>query len=540
MAIKLRLKQRMYLQFFLAVLPLAIVFSYQMLSTSELPEKIDRALSIFDMRLQASANFKSFLNGVIDAVDTGKLSSKTLASLADSKGYVAAYLTASPNPDIEATAKTLDKILEAVTANNSIEAITPLRAEINSVDKALAASAGDLKTQLSVLVEDENRISRNKNRISVGVALSTLLLIAFIVRQMVNGITRPIGFAVRTARHVSNGDLTSHIEVIRHDEIGELQQALYDMNEALIAIVGNVRGATDSIATCTKQIAAGNSDLSQRTEEQATSLQETASSMEEMTATVKQNADNAKQANQLAANASDVAIKGGQVVGEVVQTMASISDSSRKIVDIISVIEGIAFQTNILALNAAVEAARAGEQGRGFAVVAGEVRNLAQRSAAAAKEIKTLIGDSVNKVNTGSKLVDQAGATMSEIVTAVKRVTDIMSEISAASDEQSTGIEHVSQEITHMDETTQQNAALVEQAAAAAESMEEQANTLMEAVSMFKLNTVAGAARTAISKHMISTEAAPAHIASTEIATTRINRNPVRIKESKDSDWKEF
>lgn len=304
---------------------------------------------------------------------------------------------------------------------------------------------------------------------------------------MVNGITKPIAMAVHAAKQVAEGDLTTTILLTRQDEIGELQQALFDMNKSLIGIVYNVRSATDATATGAKQIASGNSDLSQRTEEQAASLEETASSMEELTSTVRQNSDNAKQASLLAANASDVAVKGGHVVGEVVQTMSSISDSSKKIVDIISVIEGIAFQTNILALNAAVEAARAGEQGRGFAVVASEVRNLAQRSATAAKEIKSLIGDSAAKVNTGSKLVDQAGATMSEIVNAVQRVTDIMSEIAAASSEQSAGIEQVNLSITNMDEVTQQNAALVEEAAAAAESMEGQAEALMDAVRQFKL-----------------------------------------------------
>jgi methyl-accepting chemotaxis protein len=241
-----------------------------------------------------------------------------------------------------------------------------------------------------------------------------------------------------------------------------------------------------------KEIASGNADLSSRTEEQASSLEETASSMEELTSTVKQNAENAKQANQLAAGASEVAVKGGTVVGQVVTTMSSINESSKKIVDIISVIDGIAFQTNILALNAAVEAARAGEQGRGFAVVATEVRTLAQRSAAAAKEIKELIGDSVEKVGAGTKLVDEAGKTMEEIVSSVKRVTDIMAEITAASQEQSAGIEQVNTAITQMDEVTQQNAALVEEAAAAAESMEEQAGNLATAVAIFKLSGQSG------------------------------------------------
>jgi len=281
----------------------------------------------------------------------------------------------------------------------------------------------------------------------------------------------------------------------------DLARALNATVENLKTLVGEIKEAVDSIGTASKEIAQGNTDLSQRTEEQASSLEETASSMEELTSTVKANAENAKQANQLAIGASDVAGKGGAVVGEVVGTMSSINESSRKIVDIISVIDGIAFQTNILALNAAVEAARAGEQGRGFAVVAAEVRNLAQRSAAAAKEIKTLIGDSVEKVENGTKLVDQAGQTMEEIVTSIKRVTDIMSEISAASSEQSAGIEQVNQAITQMDEVTQQNAALVEEAAAAAESLEEQAQNLSTSVSVFKLDTKGGMTHVAAPKH---------------------------------------
>ena len=352
-------------------------------------------------------------------------------------------------------------------------------------------------------------------------------------------ITRPLQQAVEVAGAVAKGDLTQHIEVKSRDEVGQLLQALKDMNESLTGIVSEVRSNTDSITTASQEIAQGNTDLSQRTEEQASSLEETASSMEELTSTVKQNAENAKQANQLASNASDIAVKGGQVVGDVVHTMASISDSSKKIVDIISVIEGIAFQTNILALNAAVEAARAGEQGRGFAVVAGEVRNLAQRSAAAAKEIKTLIGDSVDKVSTGSKQVDQAGATMTEIVQAVKRVTDIMSEIAAASNEQSAGIEQVNQAITQMDEVTQQNAALVEEAAAAAESMQEQSAVLMKAVSIFKLDLSSAGVRTSAqpASQRTNRPTVAHHAAAVPV---RRGRQLAKAKEDKDGDWKEF
>jgi methyl-accepting chemotaxis protein len=312
-------------------------------------------------------------------------------------------------------------------------------------------------------------------------------LLAWIGFTTIRAITRPLNDAVKLARAVAEGDLTQRIEVHSTNEIGQLMQALKEMNENLVRVVGQVRIGTDTVATASSQIAAGNLDLSSRTEQQASSLEETASSMEELTSTVKQNAENARQANQLVVSTADIAVKGGQVVGQVVDTMASIKDSSRKIADIIGVIDGIAFQTNILALNAAVEAARAGEQGRGFAVVASEVRNLAQRSAGAAKEIKTLIEDSVGKVDAGGKLVDDAGKTMDEIVSSVKRVTDIMSEIAAASQEQSSGIEQVNQAITQMDQVTQQNAALVEEAAAAAESLQDQAGKLIEVVSVFKL-----------------------------------------------------
>ena len=320
------------------------------------------------------------------------------------------------------------------------------------------------------------------------IGLAAVVIGVVLALSITRSIVRPLHGALEVARKVAGGELTSRVEVEGRDETSELLQALKDMNESLSRTVGEVRAGTETITTASQEIATGNADLSSRTEAQASSLEETASSMEELTSTVKQNADNARQANQLAVSASSIAVKGGSVVSQVVDTMGSIKDSSRKIVDIIGVIDGIAFQTNILALNAAVEAARAGEQGRGFAVVASEVRNLAQRSAGAAKEIKSLIGDSVDKVDAGSKLVDEAGQTMGLIVTSIKQVADIMGEITAATQEQSIGIEEVNQAITQMDEMTQQNAALVEQAAAAAESMQEQARKLATAVSVFKLD----------------------------------------------------
>ncbi|HEX5372910.1 MAG TPA: methyl-accepting chemotaxis protein [Aquabacterium sp.] len=301
-------------------------------------------------------------------------------------------------------------------------------------------------------------------------------------------VTRPIHEAVQLAKAVASGDLTSRIHVASKDETGQLLAALKAMNDSLVSIVSNVRHSSDSIATGSAQIATGNADLSQRTEEQASNLQQTAASMEQLTSTVKQNSDTARQANQLASGASQAAAKGGEVVGQVVGTMEQITASSKKINDIISVIDGIAFQTNILALNAAVEAARAGEQGRGFAVVASEVRSLAQRSAQAAKEIKTLISESVEKVEAGSALVDEAGKSMQEIVNQVARVTDLIAEISAASVEQTQGIGQVGDAVNQLDQVTQQNAALVEESAAAAESLRHQAANLAQVVGVFRLS----------------------------------------------------
>ena len=304
---------------------------------------------------------------------------------------------------------------------------------------------------------------------------------------LVRSITGPLDQAVKISQAVAAGDLSQEFDASGASETSQLLLALKDMQTSLVKVVSNVRENSESVATASAQIAQGNNDLSQRTEEQASALEETAASMEELSATVKQNADNARQANQLALNASTVAMQGGDVVGQVVDTMKGINDSSKRIADIISVIDGIAFQTNILALNAAVEAARAGEQGRGFAVVASEVRSLAGRSAEAAKEIKSLIGASVERVQAGSRLVADAGATMTEIVGSVQRVSDIIGEITSASTEQSEGIGQINTAITQLDQMTQQNAALVEESAAAAESLKEQTGRLAQVVSTFKL-----------------------------------------------------
>jgi len=337
----------------------------------------------------------------------------------------------------------------------------------------------------AVRIEQSAEASRN---FTVMLAVAVLGLSVFFSWRLTRGIVVPLNRAVEVAVAVAANDLRSDIVVDSTDETGRLLQALKTMNDGLERIVGEVRNGTEHMATASGEIAAGNQDLSSRTEQQAGSLEETSSAMEELTATVKQNADNARQANTLAVSASQVAVKGGAIVSQVVDTMGSINASSRKIVDIIAVIDGIAFQTNILALNAAVEAARAGEQGRGFAVVASEVRNLAQRSAAAAKEIKELIATSVQNVDEGSRLVNDAGQTMGDIVDSIQRVTDIMGEITSASAEQSAGIGHINEAMVQMDQVTQQNAALVEEAAAAAASLQDQAAALAGVVAVFKLH----------------------------------------------------
>lgn len=312
----------------------------------------------------------------------------------------------------------------------------------------------------------------------------SILISALMGRKILN----PLKQAVKIARLVASGDLTSRVEVKSKDETGQLSQSLKEMNTSLVSIVTEVRNSANSIAVAAAEIAVGNDELSQRTSEQASSLEETAASLEELTATVMQNAEHTKQANHLANSASEVAVKGGEIVGQAVATMETITDSSKKIVDIIAVIEGISYQTNLLALNAAVEAARAGEQGRGFAVVASEVRSLAKRSADAAKQIKVLIDDSVSKVKSGSTLVNNAGKTMEEIVSSIKKVSNLIAEIAAASNEQSSGIAQVNTAVTQMDGVTQQNAAMVEEASAAASALEEQARKLNEAVNVFKIS----------------------------------------------------
>jgi len=385
----------------------------------------------------------------------------------------------------------IDSGYEAVKAND--------QARIIETAKAMQVAYGELSTANDTLrkFQFDGASHGYEGAQSAAATFRTLSLIAILVGlaaaafswfALRRAIGRPLDEALEHFEAIAAGDLRGKVVATSRDEMGLLMQGLARMQASLVGTVRSVRSGSESIASATKQIAAGNIDLSSRTEEQASALQETASSMDELTGTVKQNADNARQASSLAANASEIANKGSRVVAQVVDTMGDINQSSAKIADIITIIEGIAFQTNILALNAAVEAARAGEEGRGFAVVAGEVRNLAQRSSAAAKEIKGLIDTSVERVQSGTSLVDEAGRTMNEIIGAVQRVTDIMGEIAAASQEQSSGIEQVARAVTQMDEVTQQNAALVEEAAAAAQSLEDQAAKLRQAVAVFQLD----------------------------------------------------
>ena len=449
--------------------------------------------------------------------------------------------------DYDSSRAQLEKLSAVDTPEGKSAAIDfafgTLQQKGNKVDEEMTA-LGELKEKIAAAsAASATQVYQGARALMITLVLGSLCLGIGIGLWITRGLTRQLGgepsYAAEVAGAIAAGELSIPV-TLRGGDDRSLLFAMEAMRTSLVKIVGQVRMGTDTMATASNQIAAGNLDLSSRTEEQASSLEETASSMEELTSTVKQNADNARQANALAVSASEVAVRGGTVVSEVVDTMASINASSRKIVDIIGVIDGIAFQTNILALNAAVEAARAGEQGRGFAVVASEVRNLAQRSAAAAKEIKTLINDSVEKVDAGGKLVDQAGVTMSEIVQSITRVNDIMSEIASASMEQTMGIEQINSAISQMDEVTQQNAALVEEAAAAAGSMQEQAAALSEVVSIFKVGQEAQVAPSPLRRPVVRVGGAAKQLSRSAAANDKASRRAAKVANGSAEDWEEF
>ncbi|WP_217907357.1 methyl-accepting chemotaxis protein [Massilia sp. BJB1822] len=516
---KMKVGTRLGLGFALVLVFLIVVTAVGILRMGQIQDRLDHVVSfnnvvtrlVIDMRNNVADRTTSLrvLNMMSDAADMEKDLNR-LKEQADA--YAAALKKLEGQFALEATpeekallaqikeheAATLPAVKKAVDlwmANNAESATKVLIKEIRPAQKKWMDALDQLATledKLNAQVQIDAASGYSSARTFM-ILMGTLAVIISVIAAYVitRGLLKQLGgepdYTASIAGSIANGDLSIAIDTDSTDK-NSLLSEMREMRDSLVGIVGQVRNGTETIGTASREIAAGNIDLSSRTEMQASSLEKTASAMEELTSTVKQNADNAREANQLAANASDVARKGGAVVSQVVDTMSSINESANKIVDIIGVIDGIAFQTNILALNAAVEAARAGEQGRGFAVVASEVRNLAQRSAGAAKEIKALIGDSVEKVERGSKLVGQAGVTMDEVVASVRRVTDIMGEIANASQEQSAGIEQVNQSIIEMDSMTQQNAALVEEAAAAAQSLQDQAGELARVVSIFKLD----------------------------------------------------
>jgi methyl-accepting chemotaxis protein len=508
----LKIGQRLALGFGIVVVLMVAVLATGLNALSGMRDTIDKIVNDNNVKIEAVTDLRDAERQLAIAVrDLTLVTDEQAMQQADGRMAAAADKYAQAMAVLRERVRShqgrelLDKVVAAESAavpqfelarrygrNNELEA------GVKHLTGVVAPAVNTWMAAIDALLAYQAQVNRQEEqaanvsyaaayRVLLGLGMAALLAAASIAWVSARSITKPMNEAVAVARTVAAGDLTSTISVHSRDETGQLLASLSTMNDSLVEIVARVRGGTDAIATAAGEIAAGNLDLSSRTEQQAGALEETASSMEELTATVKQNAENARRANALAADASTIAAQGGEVVARVVETMRFIDASSKKIVDIIGVIDGIAFQTNILALNAAVEAARAGEQGRGFAVVASEVRNLAHRSATAAREIKDLIGDSVEKVDTGSQLVGEAGATMERVVHSVRQVNHIMAEISAASGEQERGIEQINQAIGEMDMVTQQNASLVEEAAAAAQSLRDQSDGLVDTVSVFKI-----------------------------------------------------
>ena len=482
-------------QFALVVLPLAaLLFTQAWLELRRSAQLADA----FPLHLEASAarkNYRLFVDGVTDAVDSNKLPRPALEALQKAGSTLHAIAEHSNNSDAVKLDTDLASLTGKLSAGATLERLLPLRAAINDINSGLQRLDEDYENRTRAAIADAADGARHQV-VLVWLALGLALALAvFFVRAMIARLTQPLRDGIRIARAIALGDLAAAHKVKGEDETAQLLNALSSMTDALREIVGNVRSSSDGIHAASSDIATGNHDLSERTEKAARSLQGTARSVEHITQTMRQGAGNASRANQLASSASNVASKGGEVIGQVVATMATIEASSKKISDIIRVIDSIAFQTNILALNAAVEAARAGEQGRGFAVVASEVRALAHRSAEAAREIKALIEDSVDKVHSGSSLVVDAGKTMQEIVQQVRGVSELIAEISAGSASQAGEVERLQKVIVELDRMTQQNAAMVEESAAASESMKGLAASLAQAVSLFRLEHATGSNR---------------------------------------------
>lgn len=486
-------------QFAIVILPLAVLLLVQAWLDVQ---RSARLADVFPLHLKANAarkSYKQFVDGATDAVDSGKLAAKASEALRKALESVHEIALRAQSEDLATVQTNLELLSGKLGNGGTLQDLLPLRSAIASVNEGIQKLDEKYEEQTRFVISEAQRSARQQVLAVWGVAALALLLTVYFVRTMIARMTNPLKDGIRVAQAIAVGDLSAARSVDGEDETAQLINALAGMTEALRGIVGEVRQSSDDIHSASIDIATGNQDLSARTENAASNLQRTAASVEQITRTVKQSAGNASRANQLATSASDVATKGGEVIGRVVTTMGEIESSSKKISDIIGVIDSIAFQTNILALNAAVEAARAGEQGRGFAVVAGEVRALAHRSADAAREIKNLIRESVNKVQSGSSLVVEAGRTMREIVEQVRHVSGLIAEINLASSSQAGEIERLQDAIGELERMTQQNASLVEQSAASSESMRTLAVSLKQAVSLFRLEGSMDRAATGVS-----------------------------------------
>jgi len=484
------LRGRLYLQFGVAVLPLLGLIAYQAFTRSDLPERVNAALASYDLALDAVNGYGKFMDGVADAVDTGRVGGNSAEALARAGGDLRKL--AALHPEDAELARRLEALRAAVPANAPIAAIMPLKNELQAVRLAVGEGAERRRAALSALVAEERENVRQRSELLVFAALGAFAVLGFtawILRRLVRGITDPIARSVETANAIAEGHLDHVIDVrgARRDEMAQLVSAMGTMQGNLGQLVRSVRSRAESVATASDSLSSETGALSQRSEEQAASLEEAAASMEQLAATVRENASHARRANDLARQAAEAADTGTNAVQRVVETMDEISASSRRISDIVGLIDSIAFQTNILALNAAVEAARAGEQGRGFAVVASEVRSLSQRCAAAATEIKSLIGTSVSQVDIGAKRVEEAGKSIRVLVEDVRQVSALMGDIAGATVEQERGIAQVSTSVTQMDSVVQRNAATAQECAVTAERLQHDAQDLEQLVSRFTL-----------------------------------------------------